>query len=328
MRDGAVGLRAARAGPARLRLAGRHAAARRVVAGADGRRQRAPTWRPRATTPSTWRSGSGTSSWSPATRRSPRGCGRWSAAGIEFALGLQAPGGEIIWRRRGDGTADDYALLTGCASMYQGLRCAIALADHLGERPARLGAGRRPARARGGLPRGRVRGQEPVLDGLVLPGARRPAARRRPRSERLTPRLGHVRGAGPRRPLRQRRALGDRRGDLRAGPRAGRDRRPGPGPGPAGADPAPARPGGGYWTGWQFANQAHFPQRAEQPGRRPRSSWPPTRCPARPAARASSPTSAAGSAADAAAELARPRCRAALRLRASADPVPGPLKHS
>ena len=54
-------------------------------------------------------------------------------AGIEFALGLQAPGGEIIWRRRGDGTADDYALLAGCASMYQGLRCAIALADHLGQ---------------------------------------------------------------------------------------------------------------------------------------------------------------------------------------------------
>jgi hypothetical protein len=54
-------------------------------------------------------------------------------AGIEFALGLQAPGGEIVWRRRGDGSADDYALLAGCSSMYQGLRCAMALADHLGQ---------------------------------------------------------------------------------------------------------------------------------------------------------------------------------------------------
>ncbi|HUZ27432.1 MAG TPA: prenyltransferase [Streptosporangiaceae bacterium] len=54
-------------------------------------------------------------------------------SGIEFALGLQRPGGEIAWRRHGDGSADDYALLAGCSSMYQGLRCAIALADHLGE---------------------------------------------------------------------------------------------------------------------------------------------------------------------------------------------------
>jgi hypothetical protein len=54
-------------------------------------------------------------------------------AGIEFALGLQAPRGEIIWRRRADGAPDSYALLTGCASMHQSLRCAVALADYLGE---------------------------------------------------------------------------------------------------------------------------------------------------------------------------------------------------
>jgi MMP endo-(1,4)-3-O-methyl-alpha-D-mannosidase len=53
-------------------------------------------------------------------------------AGVEFALGLQAPGGEIVWRRREDGTPDTFALLAGSASMYTGLRCAIALADHLG----------------------------------------------------------------------------------------------------------------------------------------------------------------------------------------------------
>jgi hypothetical protein len=54
-------------------------------------------------------------------------------AGIEFALGLQTARGEIIWRRHTDGSPDNYALLTGCASMYQSLRCAIALAEHLGE---------------------------------------------------------------------------------------------------------------------------------------------------------------------------------------------------
>jgi hypothetical protein len=54
-------------------------------------------------------------------------------AGIEFAIGLQTTRGEIIWRRRADGSPDNFALLTGCASMYQSLRCAIALAEHLGE---------------------------------------------------------------------------------------------------------------------------------------------------------------------------------------------------
>jgi hypothetical protein len=54
-------------------------------------------------------------------------------AAIEFAIGLQTPRGEIIWRRKADGTPDTYALLTGNSSMYQSLRCAVALAEHLGE---------------------------------------------------------------------------------------------------------------------------------------------------------------------------------------------------
>jgi hypothetical protein len=52
---------------------------------------------------------------------------------IEFAVGLQTARGEIIWRRLADGSADNYALLTGNASMYQSLGCAIALADRMGE---------------------------------------------------------------------------------------------------------------------------------------------------------------------------------------------------
>jgi tetratricopeptide (TPR) repeat protein len=52
---------------------------------------------------------------------------------IEFAVGLQTARGEIIWRRLTDGSADSYALLTGNASMYQSLGCAIALAERIGE---------------------------------------------------------------------------------------------------------------------------------------------------------------------------------------------------
>jgi tetratricopeptide (TPR) repeat protein len=52
---------------------------------------------------------------------------------IDFAIGLQTSRGEIIWRRLADGSPDSYALLTGNASMYQSLGCAIALAERLGE---------------------------------------------------------------------------------------------------------------------------------------------------------------------------------------------------
>jgi len=54
-------------------------------------------------------------------------------AAIGFAIGLQTTRGEIIWRRHEDGTPDNYALLAGSASMYQSLRCAIALAERLGD---------------------------------------------------------------------------------------------------------------------------------------------------------------------------------------------------
>jgi hypothetical protein len=51
---------------------------------------------------------------------------------IEFTLGLQTARGEIIWIRHPDGSPDDHALLTGCSSIYQSLRCAVALAERLG----------------------------------------------------------------------------------------------------------------------------------------------------------------------------------------------------
>jgi hypothetical protein len=59
----------------------------------------------------------------------------WPAvrAATDYVLGLQTARGEIIWIRREDGSPGDHALLTGCSSIYQSLRCAVALAEHLGD---------------------------------------------------------------------------------------------------------------------------------------------------------------------------------------------------
>jgi hypothetical protein len=55
---------------------------------------------------------------------------------IDFVLGLQTPRGEILWARHTDGTPWSFALLTGSSSICHSLRCAIAVAEHLGhERP-------------------------------------------------------------------------------------------------------------------------------------------------------------------------------------------------
>ena len=50
----------------------------------------------------------------------------------DFVLSLQTPGGEIVWCRDEQGREADEALLTGCSSMYQALRCALAVAERLG----------------------------------------------------------------------------------------------------------------------------------------------------------------------------------------------------
>jgi Prenyltransferase and squalene oxidase repeat len=47
---------------------------------------------------------------------------------VEFVLELQRPDGAIRWN-----PDSDEALLTGCSSMYQALRCAVAIADLMGE---------------------------------------------------------------------------------------------------------------------------------------------------------------------------------------------------
>ena len=55
---------------------------------------------------------------------------------IEFVLGLQTATGAILWARHTDGTPWSFALLTGSSSICHSLRCAVAIAAHLGhDRP-------------------------------------------------------------------------------------------------------------------------------------------------------------------------------------------------
>jgi hypothetical protein len=242
-------------------------------------------------------------------------------AGVDFALRLQREGGEIIWRLRDDGSPDTYALLAGCASMYQGLRCAIALADHLGtSQPdwdlaaAQLGhAVACHEEAFADKSRFSMDWYYPVLGGpLRGPGA----------DERLAagwdtfvvPGLGircvsdepWVTGAETCELALALDAIGDqaRALDLLEQIQHLRD------------------PSGAYWTGWQFVNQAHFP--AEQ------SAW--TAATVVLAADAlSGATGGAGIFADLTAGPRPAELPAALSVACgcgSADPVPGPLKHS
>jgi len=54
----------------------------------------------------------------------------WPAvkAAIGWVLALQAPRGEVAWERDAAGESGQFALLSGCSSILQGLRCAIAIA--------------------------------------------------------------------------------------------------------------------------------------------------------------------------------------------------------
>jgi hypothetical protein len=53
-------------------------------------------------------------------------------AAIDFVLRLQRNGGEICWAHAASGPVPE-ALLTGSASIHQSIRCALALANHVGE---------------------------------------------------------------------------------------------------------------------------------------------------------------------------------------------------
>lgn len=52
---------------------------------------------------------------------------------LDYVLDMQAPSGLIYWSRQPDGQVREEGLLTGSASMYQSLRCGLALAALFGE---------------------------------------------------------------------------------------------------------------------------------------------------------------------------------------------------
>ena len=214
--------------------------------------------------PPTWPWASGTSFSSPGMRRSLAEMWPTVQRAIGFTLSLQVPRGEILWQRAADGTTASYALLTGRASTYQSLRCAVWLADYLGEpQPAwELAAGRLghvvadhpeafadkswfamdwyypvlagPVRGPAGLDRLDAQWAEFVVPGLGV------------RCVRDEP---WITGAETCELVMALDAVGEhaRARQVFADVQYLRD------------------VGGGYWTGWQFTNQAHFP--AE------RSSW-------------------------------------------------------
>ena len=51
---------------------------------------------------------------------------------VDFVRGLQTDRGEVLWARRPDGSAFEFALLTGSSSIAHSLRCAVAIAEVLG----------------------------------------------------------------------------------------------------------------------------------------------------------------------------------------------------
>lgn len=67
----------------------------------------------------------------------------WSSVsrGIQYAINLQAPEGEIYWARNSAGVIDKMSLLTGCSSIYMSIKCALEIAKILGKkRPSWLNA--------------------------------------------------------------------------------------------------------------------------------------------------------------------------------------------
>jgi hypothetical protein len=178
--------------------------------------------------------------------------------GIEFAIGLQQPRGEITWQRVADGSPARYALLTGSSSMHQALRCAIALAEYVGEPQPdwELAAGQLGHAVachpeafadksrfsmdwyypvlggplRGGAARGRL---EAGWDTFVVPGL----------GIRCVSDEPWVTGAETCELALALDAIGDHSRALDLFEQVQHLR------GPA----------GGYWTGWQFVNQTHFP---------------------------------------------------------------------
>lgn len=54
--------------------------------------------------------------------------------GVDFALTLQAPGGEIHWAKSPEGVVDPMALMTGTSSVFFSIKCALSIANILGKK--------------------------------------------------------------------------------------------------------------------------------------------------------------------------------------------------
>ena len=58
---------------------------------------------------------------------------RHVSRGMDFALDLQQPDGTIAWARNLRGDPGDHALLSACSCIVLSMRCALAIAHHLGD---------------------------------------------------------------------------------------------------------------------------------------------------------------------------------------------------
>jgi hypothetical protein len=177
---------------------------------------------------------------------------------LDFAVDLQTERGEIVWERDALGRASTYALLTGCASIHQGLRCGVLIADRLGDpQPHWELAADRLAHVLAAHPeafadksRYSMDWYYPVLGG-ALRGPEAGELLEREWATFVVPELGircvsdqpWVTGAETCELALALDALGDRERALALF-----------------ADIQHLRhPDGSYWTGWQFANRRHFP---------------------------------------------------------------------
>jgi hypothetical protein len=183
---------------------------------------------------------------------------------VEWALALRTPRGEFVWERDAAGAAGTYALLSGCSSIHQSLRCAVALGKLADDpQPDWELAADRLAELIGARPEAFADKSRFAMDWYypVLGGAVRGAAA----AARLAAGWGTfvVPGLGVRCVSDQPWVTGAETCELvlaldACGLRAQAEA--------MFATTAHLRhPDGSYWTGWQYANRAHFP--AE------RSSW-------------------------------------------------------
>jgi hypothetical protein len=183
---------------------------------------------------------------------------------VGFALGLRTPRGEVTWQRDARGVPAGFALLAGCSSIQQSLRCAVALAEFMGEpQPGWELAADQLAHVIAAHPgafadksRFSMDWYYPVLGGAVRGSAA--AARLAARwDEFVEPGLGvrcvsdepWVTGAETCELVIALEAIGDRDSAMEL----------------FGAVQHLRHGDGAYWTGWQFANRDHFPNE--------RSSW-------------------------------------------------------